>query len=162
MAKKETAEEAAAKLQEKIAAALGDESKVKFVKDLQKQLGEHLAEGSDRCKNCGHEVVGMLKTPSYWDARNSVQMPAVYEVGCVVCPPIYVKSDKDFAVDAKLDGKKAKVVRRSYSARGTSIEQARENWNAGNFVEDTKFGLNVIPDEHKRLELEPAPAPAEA
>lgn len=147
----------AAKIQEKIDEARLDEGKVAFVKDLRRQLGEHLAEGTDNCKNCGHEVVGMLKTPSYFDSRQGIQVPPVYEVGCVICPPVYVKSDRDFAAPGKLDGKKGKFIRRSYSARGTSIERARENWNNGVFVEDAKFGLNIAPHEHKRLELDPAP-----
>lgn len=145
----------AAEIQKKIDAAREDEGKVAFVKDLRRQLGEHLAEGTDHCKNCGHEVVGMLKTPAYFDSRQGIEVPAVWEIGCVICPPIYVKSDRDFAAAGKLDGKKGKFVRRSYSARGTSIERARENWNNGVYVEDTKFGLNVRPDEHKRLELDP-------
>jgi len=148
----------AAKMQEEIDEALLDESKVEFVKKIRKDLGEHLAEGTDKCKNCGHEVVGMLKTPTYFDSRVGIQVPAVWEVGCVICPPVYVASDREFAAPAKLDGKKTKVVRRSYSARGTSIEEARDNWNAGNFVEDTKFGLNVRAEEKNRLELLPVPA----
>jgi predicted Zn-ribbon and HTH transcriptional regulator len=155
MAKADTAEQKASRMLEKIdeavVAAGSDPKKQEHVRNLRKQLGEHLADGADKCKNCGYEVVGMLKTPSYYDARNDVQMPAVWEVGCVICPPVYVESDR--GVDAKLDGKKKKVVRRSYSARGTSIEQARDKWNNGEFVEDTKFGLNVAPGERARLEL---------
>lgn len=160
MAKTETAEAKAEKLQEQIDKALKDEKDAAFVKKVRKDLGEHLAAGADRCPNCGHEVVGMLKTPSYFDPRAGVQIPAVYEIGCVICPPYYVKSDRDFARSGKLNGTKGKFVRRSYSARGTSIEQARENWNSGNFVEDTKFGLNVPQAEHAKLELDPDP-PAE-
>lgn len=138
------------KLQEQIAEALNDGSKTEFVKDLRRQLGEHLAQGAKKCPNCGYDPVGMLKTPGYFDARNQVDMPPVYEVGCVVCPPVYVK--RDDGEERKLDGKKARVKRRSYSARGTSVEQAVERWNNEDFVEDTKFGLNVTPQEHARLD----------
>lgn len=161
MAKTETAESTAAKLQEKLGEAIeaaGEVlsinpeflSKAEFVKKTRAQLGEHLAAGADKCKNCGHEVVGMLKTPAYFDTRNGVDMPAVWEIGCVVCPPVYVTSDK--GTEVKLDGKKATVARRSYSARGTSIEQARENWNTGNFVEDTKLDLNMPEKERARVD----------
>lgn len=162
MAKTETAEVKAEKLHEQIDKALRDEKDAAYVKKVRKDLGEHLAEGTDRCKNCKNEVVGMLKTPSYFDPRQGIQVPAVWEVGCVICPPYYAKSDKDFAKPGKLNGTKGKFVRRSYSARGTSIEQARDNWNAGNFVEDTKFGLNVPIHEHVKLELDPEPEPEKA
>jgi hypothetical protein len=117
------------------------------IKKIRQDLGEHLAKGANDCENCGYPVVGMIKTPSYM--KDGLEVPPVYEIGCVICPPFYVASDE--GEERNLDGKKAKVKRRSYSARAYSLDQAVEKWNAGDFVEDTRFGLNTTPDEEKRL-----------
>lgn len=143
-------------LNTKIAAAL-EQGKIDAVKKHRAELGEHLAAGAEKCKNCGYDPVGMLKTPGYYDEAKGVDVPPVYEVGCIFCPPVYV-SVTEGGVKAKLDGKAANVKRRSLSARGTTPEAAVANWNAGRMVEDTRFGVNVSPDEARRLEMLPEAA----
>jgi hypothetical protein len=153
-AKKETAASIQAKKLEDVLtdreAVRDDPDKTKFVQDLRRQLGEALAAGAVRCENCGHDVVGILKTPAHMN--RGVEVPPLYEVGCVICPPYYIEDEN--GTDAELDGKKTKVMRISYSARSYgSPEAAVEKWNKGEFVKDYNFGLNVPPHEHARLKL---------
>jgi hypothetical protein len=105
--------------------------------------------GAKACPNCGENPIAMLKTPSYYDNVRGVEVPPVYEVGCGYCLPYYIEHET--GEERMLDGKKAKVRRRSYSARATTPVGAVENWNAGKMVEDTRFGINTSPDEEKRL-----------
>ncbi len=142
------------KIAEKIEQAIADGQR-DLVKDLRRQLGEHLAAGAEKCGNCGHDVVGMLKTIAYYDEAKGIDVPPVYEVGCVICPPHYVEAEN--GVPGKLDGVETTVKRRSYSARATTPEQAVANWNAGKYIEDTRFGVNVRPEEAQRLELMAVP-----
>lgn len=133
-------------IQTKITKAL-DEGKLEAIKKHRTELGEHLAAGAKDCPNCGYPPVGMVKTPSY--EKDGLEVPSVIEIGCIVCPPYYVEDDS--GVETVLDGKKAKVKRRSYSARAYSQEQAAEKWNKQDFVLDTRFGLNTTPDEENRI-----------
>lgn len=134
------------KLQDKIAAAL-DEGKLDAIKKHRRELGEHLADGAEPCQNCGYPPVGMIKTPSY--EKDGLTVPAVIEVGCVICPPFYVEAEGGEPM--KLDGKAATVKRCSYSARAYSQAEAAAKWNAGEYVLDTRFGLNTTPAEEARL-----------
>lgn len=126
-----------------------DQERLAQIKKVRGDLGEKLAEGAGDCPNCGYPPVGMLKTPSYFDQRNQVQMPDVFEIGCIVCPPVYV--ERADGEDRRLDGKPAKVKRRSYSARGITQAEAASKWNLGEFVEDLRLGVNVLPAEEARL-----------
>lgn len=137
------------KIEGKLVAAL-EQGKLDAVKKHRQELGEALAEGSDNCRRCGYPPVGMLKTPGYYDQIRGVDVPPIYEVGCIFCPPYYVESERGEA--RKLDGENAKVCRRSYSARASTPEGAVANWNAGKFVEDLRFGVNTTSDEEKRLQ----------
>jgi hypothetical protein len=78
----------------------------------------------------------MIKTPAYF--ANGVEVPAVYEVGCVFCPP-YVVPNEDRGVVLMVKGEPQKVLRRSYSARATDPAEAVRKWNDGEWVEDTLF-----------------------
>lgn len=128
-------------------AQLAHESRLRQIAKVQGDLGTDLEPtGADPCPNCGYQPVGMIKTPSYM--KDGLEVPAVIEVGCIGCRPVYVKSES--GVDGTLDGKEAKVARRSYSARAYSLSDAIEKWNARNFVEDTRFGLNTSPSEEAR------------
>ena len=133
------------KLQDKIASAL-DAGKVEAVKKHRRELGEALAEGAKDCPNCGYPPVGMVKTPSH--VRDGLEVPAVIEIGCIFCPPYYVEAED--GTDGTLDGKAAKIKRRSYSARAYSQADAVAKWNDQQYVEDTRFGLNTTPDEERR------------
>lgn len=116
--------------------------------DVQNTQGKDLtAKGAEPCKNCGHTPIAMIKTPAHM--RDGMEVPAVVEVGCIVCPPYYIKHAE--GTDAKLDGKAAKVKRRSYSARAYSLAEAAKNWNEGNHVEDHKLDLNIPASERARL-----------
>ncbi len=119
------------------------------VRQYRAQLGEHLAKGADTCSNCGNDVIGMVKTPVYTN-RDGVEMPAVYEVGCIVCPPFWV--DSEAGDDVTLDGKKAKIKRRSYSARAVSVKEAVRKWNAGEWIEDNQLDRNIPAVQLARLE----------
>jgi hypothetical protein len=77
--------------------------------------------------------MGMVKTPSNFNG--GVEVPAVYEVGCVYCDPVLVDSPER-GVIVNLDGNERRVLRRSFSARGGSPEEAVKRWNQGDFVED--------------------------
>jgi hypothetical protein len=135
-----------AKLQNEIKNAL-DEGQIEAIKKLRRELGEHLAAGANPCPNCGYDPVGMIKTPSY--EKDGLTVPAVIEVGCVICPPFYVEAEG--GAEKTLDGKPATVKRRSYSARAYSQAEAAAKWNAQEFVEDLRFGLNTTPEEEARL-----------
>lgn len=137
------------KLEQDLAEVNVRDERLEQIKKVRRDLGEHLADGANDCKNCGYPPVGMIKTPSYYDPRNDVQMPPVFEVGCIICPPFYVT--REDGEPRKLDGKKAKVKRRSYSARATTQEEAVQKWNSDQFVEDTKLELNIPAKERARL-----------
>ena len=140
-------EKAIATLQNKLETAL-DAGKLEAIKKLRSELGEALADGTEACPNCGYPPVGMIKTPSY-TTKDGVEMPAIIEVGCVICPPYYVEAEG--GEERRLDGKKAKVKRRSYSARAVTQAQAAAKWNSQDYVEDLRFGVNTTPAEESRL-----------
>lgn len=84
-----------------------------------KELSELYASDAAVCPGCGAKPIGILRTPEYTDRGRLIS--ALYEVGCIVCPPI-VESGK----------------RRSYSAQGSTPQQAAENWNSLKWVEDRR------------------------
>lgn len=136
-------------IEKKLAEAL-DEGKIDAVKKHRKELGEALASGANACERCGYDPIGMLKTPGYYDESKGIDVAPVYEVGCIFCPPYYVEHET--GQERTLDGKKAKVRRRSFSARANTPEEAVKNWNAGKYVEDLRFGINTSPEEERRLQ----------
>jgi hypothetical protein len=112
-------------------------------------LQDSLAKGAKACPDGTadnpHRVVGMLKTPAHYDSASGMEIPDVYEVGCIVCPPVLVPFDEaehKFGVDHPSEkdktGNARKVVRWSHSARGFSPKEAVENWNGGKWVADGK------------------------
>lgn len=118
-----------------------DEHKAKR-DELYQELSLVLSKGAVACK-CGNErfaPMGMVKTPAYMD--RGVERPAVYEVGCVHCPPVIVESANGYDVVFS-DGRKGKFVRRSFSARALSVKDAVKNWNDGRWVEDNLFDRNI-------------------
>ena len=126
------------------------QSRIRMVAKVQGDMGKQYApKNAKACPNCGQQPIGMLKTPAH--TNRGVDIPEVIEVGCIFCPPFYVKSEKN-GVDGTLDGKKGKYARKSYSARANSLEDATKKWNEGNLLEDTEFGLNVRPEEHARFQ----------
>lgn len=79
---------------------------------LQADLNTVLTQGADPCPNCGNDPHGMRRA-------KDVATLGMYEVGCVFCPPT-VKDNH----------------RISISARGFSIPEAVENWNAHKWIDD--------------------------
>jgi hypothetical protein len=106
------------------------------VKKIGAELSSAIAEGAEVCKQCSQPPMGMLKTPSYYN--QGVEVPPVFEVGCVFCPPIVVENSIR-GVAMKIDGNVRKVLRRSVSARANTPADAVRKWNASEFVEDTLF-----------------------
>jgi len=111
------------------------------LKALSKELDESLTTGAVNCKNCDAKPMGMLKTPAYTTPQG-VDVDAVYEVGCVFCPPQLVERENGKAL--LVDGTRVVVKRRSYSARATSAAETVRKWNEGEWVED--FLFDRIPD----------------
>jgi hypothetical protein len=116
------------------------------IRDLQVQLQDSLADGATACPDgADHRVIGMLKTPAHYDNITGMDVPDLYEVGCVVCPPVLVPFDEtkhragvDHPSDTDKKGAARKVVRWSHSARDFSPEEAVKNWNDGKWIIDTK------------------------
>jgi hypothetical protein len=106
------------------------------VKGLNQELSAVISEGAELCETCGNAPMGMLKTPAYFSG--GLEVPAVYEVGCVYCAP-YVVDHAERGVSLVIDGETRKVLRRSYSARSTDPAEAVRKWNDGEWVEDTLF-----------------------
>ncbi|MFN6965234.1 MAG: hypothetical protein ACK4S4_15920 [Pyrinomonadaceae bacterium] len=128
------------------------QDKVRFADNIRTQLneknGRDMCPGAEPCPRCEILPVGMVKTPSY--IKDGVELPTLYEVGCVVCPPYLIEAEG--GVEVKLDGKAATVKRRSFSARAYgSPEAAVEKWNAGDFVEDTHIDRNMPKSELARI-----------
>lgn len=116
------------------------------IRDLQVQLQDELSKGAKPCPDgADHRVIGMLKRPTYYDSDRDMQMPEIWEVGCIVCPPVLVE-DSD---GTELNGKKVK--RWSHSARGATPKEAVEKWNAGKWLKDAKIALNVPSQEIFKL-----------
>lgn len=122
------------------------------VKELGAELAAAISEGAEVCQQCQAPPLGMVKTPAYENA--GVEVPAVFEVGCIHCPP-YLVPDELRGAEIVIDGVKQKVARRSYSARANTPADAVARWNAGQFVQDTL--IDRIPG----LVVQAAPAPAD-
>jgi hypothetical protein len=76
------------------------------IREATVQLQNSLAKGAKACpnetKDNPHRVIGMLKTPAHYDSASGMEIPDVYEVGCIVCPPVLVPFDEaehKFSVD---------------------------------------------------------------
>ena len=106
------------------------------VRDLGQQLSGAISAGATPCGNCQAAPIGMLKTPAYFN--QGVEVPAMFEVGCVFCAPFLVANELRGG-RLLIDGESKRVVRRSYSARATDPVEAVRKWNAGEWVEDTFF-----------------------
>lgn len=110
---------------EKLSAELGE---------LQREFHDARLIGADACPDGeDHKVWVMLKTPGHWNSQYQMQMPDLYEVGCITCPAVLVERENG----TELNGKK--VRRWSHSARGTTPEEAVKNWNSGKWVEDAQI-----------------------
>lgn len=122
------------------------EKLVADIEDAQTALQDELAKGAKACPDGkDHRVVGMLKTPAHYDSASGMDIPDVYEVGCIVCPPVLIPFDEaahragaDHPTETDKKGEAKKVVRWSHSARGFSPKDAIDNWNSGKWVTDTK------------------------
>jgi len=127
---------------------------VQEITKLGQELDQFISQGAEPCanpraqvnaagemetKSCGERPMGMLKTPAY--ERDGIEVPAVWEVGCIHCAPYLVEHENGTAV--LLEGEVKKVKRRSFSARANSPAEAVKKWNAGELVED--FYLDRIP-----------------
>jgi hypothetical protein len=130
-----------AAMQEYAAAAQNPEAtqaKLKELGDKVHALGDQfsaaISAGAEICAECQAAPMGMLKTPSYFNA--GLEVPPVYEVGCVFCAPVLVPNEARGAA-LKIDGETRRVLRRSYSARANTPAEAVRKWNAGEYVEDT-------------------------
>jgi len=106
------------------------------VKALNAELGEYIVRGADPCE-CNATPMGMLKTPGYYDQAKGVDVPAVWEVGCVYCNPVLVEREDGKALI--IDDATKTVKRRSFSARATTPEEAVRKWNEKLWVEDFYF-----------------------
>lgn len=127
------------------------------IRELTVQLQDTLSEGANACPDgADHRVIGMLKTPTHWNHIYQMQMPDLYEVGCLTCPAVLVEREggtvveraggKKLKVERDIDGKMKEVEvigfrlkRWSHSARGTTPEEAVQNWNSGKWLEDAKL-----------------------
>lgn len=89
------------------------------IKKASHELSELYSSGANVCPSCGEAPFGMLRCAEHMDRGRVV--PALYEVGCLVCPPV---------VD---NGK-----RRSLSAQGATPQEAVNNWNADKMIEDRR------------------------
>jgi len=108
----------------------------KAVSALNTELGEYIVRGANPCE-CKATPLGMLKTPGYFDQAKGVDVPAVWEVGCVYCNPVLVERDDGKALI--IDDATKTVKRRSFSARATTPEEAVRKWNEKQWVEDFYF-----------------------
>lgn len=104
------------------------------VKTLTKELGEYLIQGADECE-CKAVPMGMLKTPGYHN--KGLDVPPVWEVGCVHCAPFLVEREDGNSL--VIDGVTKKVKRRSFSARAYTPAEAVRKWNEKEWVEDLDF-----------------------
>ena len=109
---------------------------IKAVTALNTELGEYLIQGAENC-DCGAVPMGMLKTPAYYDQAKGLDVPAVWEVGCVYCPPFLVEREDGKALI--IEGQTKVVKRRSLSARAITPQEAVRKWNAKQCVEDFYF-----------------------
>lgn len=109
---------------------------VSQVKTLSAELGEYLVQGVEPCE-CGKIPMGMLKTPGYYDHAKGLDVPAVWEIGCVYCAPFLVEREDGKAL--LIEGKRTMVKRRSFSARALTPEEAVRKWNEKEWVEDFYF-----------------------
>jgi hypothetical protein len=107
------------------------------VRTLSNELSAYLVDGAKPCGGCGASgsVIGMLKTPPR--TINGMDYPAVWEVGCISCPPYLV--EREDGSKLLIDGKASAVKRRSWSARGFSRDETVAKWNDGRHVEDSMF-----------------------
>jgi hypothetical protein len=85
------------------------------IKALQQELSDLYSDGANPCPVCKAAPIGMDRT-------------SCYEIGCTVCRPIAVEVD-------------GVTKRQSFSAQGRTPLKAVENWNAGNFLVDSKMDL---------------------
>ena len=106
------------------------------IKALNQELGEYVIQGAENC-DCGAVPMGMLKTPAYYDQAKGLDVPAVWEVGCVFCPPFLVEREDGKALI--IEGQTKVVKRRSLSARAITPQEAVRKWNAKEWVEDFQF-----------------------
>lgn len=104
---------------------------------LTNELGEYVIQGAEKCDDCGAVPMGMLKTPAYYDQAKGLDVPAVWEVGCVYCPPFLVEREDGKALI--IEGETKTVKRRSLSARAITPQEAVRKWNAKEWVEDFYF-----------------------
>jgi hypothetical protein len=116
------------------------------IRDRQIELQDLLSKGAKSCPDGDdHRVIGMLKCPEHWDSNVGMVIPDVFEVGCVVCPPVLIPFDEkehrigiDHPTEKDAGGNARKVVRWSHSARGWSPKEAVDKWNDGDWLVDTK------------------------
>lgn len=101
------------------------ESATQRCRELSRELDAAISDGANACE-CGNHPMGMIKTPAYYDQQRGVDIPAVFEVGCVFCSPVLVETE-------------AGPRRRSYSARAITAAEAVRKWNAGEWVEDSQI-----------------------
>ena len=105
------------------------------VSGLVKELDAFIVQGANKCKKCGGIPMGILKTPAH--SHNGMDLPNIWEVGCTACEPFLV--EREDGKSMKVNGKVAKMKRRSYSARGFSPAEAVQKWNEEKWVEDFYF-----------------------
>jgi len=117
---------------EKAMTAIATESQAssKTIRALRAELSAAYSKGADVCPACKTPPLGMLRSPAY--TMNERLIPAVYEVGCIRCPPVLVE----------IDGKKR---RQSYSAHADSPAGAVQRWNNQEWVTDSKIDLIPAP-----------------
>lgn len=87
------------------------------VEQLSAELSATIAAGAEPCATCGNVPHGMLRTPAVG------RTPAIYEVGCLVCPPV---------AEPDADSGEPRTV--SVAALGLSAAGAVAAWNASRFV----------------------------
>src|SRR5262245_12716425 len=79
------------------------------LRDLARELSAAISSGANPCQTCDRPPLGMLKTPAYFNG--GIEVPAVYEVGCIFCPPQLVVNEER-GVALIIEGKPQKVLRR--------------------------------------------------
>lgn len=108
------------------------------IRALMAELSEILTDGANNCPDCGQKPHGNHKQEARFVLNTETgietqQVPDIYVVRCLECEPRrYIENE---VVSA--DGKSKRITSTIVfpSAKGETVTEAVENWNAGNRIE---------------------------